>query len=149
MSAVVVDERNGLRLSDWSTAEPDPWRSERACKGLEPEEAVSIFFPTVQRGNSFNAYARARALCESCPVVSECLESVLAVPGWDHGFVGGTTPTQRRAIRRERGGAVFQCWCRFCGTSFESKLPYAAVCRSGECQRARHAQIVARWRKNA
>jgi WhiB family redox-sensing transcriptional regulator len=57
---------------------------------------ASLFFPPTYRN-----WARVReacALCDTCPVVRECLAWAVARPDLD-GIWGGTTPPQRRRIR--------------------------------------------------
>jgi WhiB family redox-sensing transcriptional regulator len=44
---------------------------------------------------------RAKAICGLCPVRQECLEWALQV-NEEHGVWGGTTPLERRKIRRDR-----------------------------------------------
>lgn len=64
-----------------------------ACKGHEPQDD---FFP--DRGSST---VIAKAICRTCPVISECLE--YAVERKERfGIWGGKSERERRAIRRER-----------------------------------------------
>ena len=66
------------------------WRSQAACRGLDPE----LFFP--KRGERVGA---AKAVCARCPVCAECLELGLE----EHlGVWGGTTEYERRRIRQRR-----------------------------------------------
>ena len=61
------------------------WQREAACRGLGATESRALFFPT--RGESVD---EARAICERCPVMDECLEIqtakhqlfTLSAPGW-------------------------------------------------------------------
>jgi len=74
------------------------WQREAACRGLGLGESQTIFFPS--RGESVED---ARAICEGCPVVAECLDFAL-----EHhciGVWGGTTERQRRQLRRQRNTA--------------------------------------------
>lgn len=72
---------------------PD-WHDDAACRGMD----VSLFFPTVGR---YQVAQRAQRICERCPVREECLADALAT-GTQHGVWGGTTPRQRRNLRRLR-----------------------------------------------
>src|SRR5262249_43461285 len=49
------------------------------------------------------AAAAAKAVCQACPVMAECLAYALAL-GIRHGVLGGTTPEERdgRKTRRQR-----------------------------------------------
>jgi hypothetical protein len=88
------------------------WRAFAACAaacergGADP----SWWFPTRADATSpavGGAYARARAICSSCPVRGQCLEEALAIEGCCSanevsGMFGGATPTERVALRRRR-----------------------------------------------
>jgi WhiB family transcriptional regulator, redox-sensing transcriptional regulator len=75
------------------------WRRSAACaaSGVDPE----LFFPTPgQHGKA----ARAKRVCDRCPVKAPCLTDALAIPpGQDEGIRGGTTREERRRLRRSRG----------------------------------------------
>jgi WhiB family redox-sensing transcriptional regulator len=74
------------------TTFPDPrWSDLAACAEYDTE----FFFPP--KGVSAR---KAKAVCASCPVVSECREFALAVPE-EHGVWGNTTPEERKALRRQ------------------------------------------------
>jgi WhiB family transcriptional regulator, redox-sensing transcriptional regulator len=75
----------------------DDWRLRAACKDQDPE----LFFPVSEKGPGARQARRATAVCARCPVRSECLEYALD-NGLDHGIFGGTTETERRALRRAR-----------------------------------------------
>lgn len=65
------------------------WYRRAACRGMD----MAIFFPE-------NAhYADALAVCATCPVTRECLESVLPIENDLYGVFGGMTPKQREAVR--------------------------------------------------
>ncbi|MGC5627689.1 WhiB family transcriptional regulator [Georgenia sp. Z1344] len=76
----------------------DPnWRVQGACTDLPTDD----FFPEGQ-GKAVDAQvARAKAVCASCPVAEMCLEFSLRT-NQPFGIFGGTTPSERRAIRKER-----------------------------------------------
>ena len=70
------------------------WTARAACRGVDTE----IFFPTTS-----GEEAEALALCAECPVRTQCLEYALRSRE-TNGIWGGTTPEERRRIRRP--GAV-------------------------------------------
>jgi WhiB family redox-sensing transcriptional regulator len=68
------------------------WTDQAACRGTDTE----IFFPA-----NADEEAEALSICATCPVRAQCLE--YAVRNKEiYGIWGGTTPDQRRRIRRER-----------------------------------------------
>ncbi|UCG41060.1 MAG: WhiB family transcriptional regulator [Acidimicrobiia bacterium] len=69
------------------------WRLEAACADLTSEE----FFLA---GDDLEGMRRAQAVCAGCPVKAECLEFALA-SNQSLGIWGGTTPNERRRLRRE------------------------------------------------
>lgn len=70
------------------------WRALASCAGMDP----GLFFP---RSGSRDDAAQARAVCRSCPVRDECLEDALDI-GDKFGIRAGTSPGERRALRRAR-----------------------------------------------
>lgn len=72
-----------------------------ACAGVE----TNVFFP---RPNDTAAVEAAKDICRGCPVMRACLMQALR-NGDEHAVLGGTTPDERRRIRRrlarERAGA--------------------------------------------
>ncbi len=76
------------------------WQKHAAC--ADPPPGVD-WFP--ERGPGLPdpkaVVARAREVCASCPVSSECLEYALSDPTLQ-GVWAGTTEVERRQIRRER-----------------------------------------------
>ena len=75
------------------------WRSLAACRGTDPQ----VFFIGPKRDSSVHAdYDEARAICATCPVAARCPATQMwAVPGdTDVGCWAGTSPNQRKAIRR-------------------------------------------------
>lgn len=78
----------------------DAWRGRALCAGMPTE----VFFqPEPQgRGDRKNApdpHAKARAICERCPVIAECL--TWAMERGEYGWWGGTTEMQRAALKRK------------------------------------------------
>jgi WhiB family redox-sensing transcriptional regulator len=68
------------------------WTDQAACRGTETE----IFFPATP-----DEEAEALSICATCPVRAQCLD--YAVRNREtYGIWGGTTPEQRRRMRRER-----------------------------------------------
>lgn len=71
------------------------WHGQAACAGLG-----DIMFPKSRDGR-FVDYRAVVAICRTCPVLDECLAWALAAEE-PHGCWGGTTPTQRHRIARQR-----------------------------------------------
>ncbi|GAA2305268.1 WhiB family transcriptional regulator [Streptomyces kunmingensis] len=75
------------------------WLERAACVGEDPE----LFFPVGSTGPALLDVHEAKAVCERCPVMSECLEYALRT-GQTTGVWGGTSETERtpmlRAYRR-------------------------------------------------
>jgi WhiB family transcriptional regulator, redox-sensing transcriptional regulator len=99
-----LDERIPSRLTpelepegDYSIPPPtgldNAWMQRAACLHHEPE----LFFPPGP--SAVDHIAQAQAICRGCPVARECLEVALADPTL-LGVWGGTSETQRAAIRR-------------------------------------------------
>jgi WhiB family redox-sensing transcriptional regulator len=65
------------------------WQWRAACAGADPR----LFFPA--KGGST---ARAKQLCGSCGVRTECLDEAL-VNHLDYGVWGGLSPRERRAVQ--------------------------------------------------
>ena len=72
-----------------------PDLSRGACR----EIGLELFYPD-EKGNGSDTYTYARVICASCSVQAQCLE--WAIKHEDHGMWGGTSPTDRRKIRRQR-----------------------------------------------
>lgn len=80
------------------------WQTHAACRDADP----GLFFAPGEDYTAPAATAQlvaARAVCRSCPVHTECLTWAVEV-GEDHGLWAGTTPAERRAIRRARAAGV-------------------------------------------
>lgn len=83
------------------------WTERAACRGVH----IDVFFPVIDRltGRTRSprrpdAYAAARAICQSCDVQAECLDEALSIPWSDdqHGMFGGLEPRQRVPRRAQR-----------------------------------------------
>lgn len=73
--------------------EPDKgWRKDAACAGSDLE----LFFPS---DDDADAIARAKDVCESCPVREDCLQFALSTNQTD-GVWGGLDANERRRLRR-------------------------------------------------
>ena len=84
------------------TPEPlrgDDWRNRAACLDVDPE----LFDPAIYDQRYGNKGADALAVCAGCSVRALCLEANLE-DRWL--IVGGTTPDQRAAMRRNRSRAT-------------------------------------------
>jgi WhiB family transcriptional regulator, redox-sensing transcriptional regulator len=83
------------------TAAVDSWRGAAACRSVEPD----LFFPIGTTGTALHHIAAAKAVCETCPVIRECLEFALET-NQDSGVWGGTSEEERRQVRRARARAL-------------------------------------------
>lgn len=77
------------------------WRERAACRGEEPE----LFFPVGASGPALRQIEQAKEVCRHCPVIAQCLAAALA-NGEDAGIWGGTTPEERRLMRRSPAGRL-------------------------------------------
>jgi WhiB family redox-sensing transcriptional regulator len=68
------------------------WREDAQCRGLD----LRLFFPENDEGPEAED---ARSVCAECPVVADCLAYALSAKE-SYGVWGGTTPRERRLIRR-------------------------------------------------
>lgn len=74
------------------------WTRDALCA----EIGVEAFFAD---GQGDQTMRHAKQACGGCPVQTQCLEWALTFEPWQdaHGVFGGTTPTERQAIRLSRG----------------------------------------------
>ncbi|WP_188546401.1 WhiB family transcriptional regulator [Rhodococcoides trifolii] len=72
------------------------WRLGAACRGMDAD----VFYPPEnERGHARSILvAKARKICEQCPVLTECRAYALAVDE-RHGVWGGLSETDRRKRR--------------------------------------------------
>lgn len=75
-----------------------PWRSQAACLHLP----TNLFFPIGHGARARRQAARAKAVCETCPVQAECLDFALAANA-TYGVFGGLTEEERRELRQLLG----------------------------------------------
>jgi len=75
------------------------WTEHAACRepGIDPES----FFPVSESGLAIQQVAAAKAVCARCPVAVDCRAWALRA-GEPAGIWGGTTPGERRLLRRAR-----------------------------------------------
>ena len=74
----------------------DAWQVRAACRG--PQAAVFFPPPTFERKDEKLAReARAKAICETCPVREPCLDYALRIRE-PHGIWGGLNEAERRQI---------------------------------------------------
>lgn len=72
------------------------WTGLAACRSTDPE----LFFPVATVGPAFDQQvAAAKTVCARCAVRANCLDWALNV-GEAYGVWGGTTPEERRSLRR-------------------------------------------------
>lgn len=71
------------------------WVDKAECRHVDPE----LFFPIGAGSLTIDQVQAAKAVCARCPVADPCLDESLRT-GQGHGVWGGTTPEERRLIRR-------------------------------------------------
>ncbi|QFG23521.1 WhiB family transcriptional regulator [Actinomadura sp. WMMB 499] len=72
------------------------WTDHAICRGEDPD----LFFPIGYSAEILREQERAaKAICGNCPVQVDCLTWALRV-GEPDGVWGGTTPEERRHLRR-------------------------------------------------
>jgi WhiB family transcriptional regulator, redox-sensing transcriptional regulator len=72
------------------------WRDRAICRDTDPD----LFFPVGTTGQALVQIARAKEVCNECPVRVDCLEYALET-NQDSGIWGGLAEEERRAIRRQ------------------------------------------------
>ncbi|KGF15893.1 MULTISPECIES: WhiB family transcriptional regulator [Corynebacterium] len=73
------------------------WRHNAVCREEDPE----LFFPVGNSGPALAQIAKAKVVCNRCPVTSQCLAWALET-GQDAGVWGGMSEDERRALKRRR-----------------------------------------------
>lgn len=71
-----------------------PWMDEAVCKEIGTE----AFFP---KEADLQTAKKAKAICNTCPVINKCLEHALSFDR-TMGIWGGTTERDRWKIKRQR-----------------------------------------------
>ncbi|MCT9078308.1 WhiB family transcriptional regulator [Streptomyces fulvoviolaceus] len=72
------------------------WRERAACLRVDDPD---LFFPIGISGLTLAQVEKAKAVCDRCPVMEQCLNWALYV-GHVEGIWGGTTESERRAMKR-------------------------------------------------
>lgn len=79
----------GAKLEYWQ------WQREAACRGMDSE---TFFHPPNERATARERRAaRAKAICERCPVIADCLKHALRARE-PYGVWGGHTEDERARI---------------------------------------------------
>ncbi|MFI6530782.1 WhiB family transcriptional regulator [Streptomyces uncialis] len=79
-----------------AAAETD-FRQQAACRTIKDPD---LFFPVGETGSAVYQADDAKAVCSgACPVLEQCLRWALDTDQ-QYGIWGGTTPGERRAMRR-------------------------------------------------
>jgi WhiB family redox-sensing transcriptional regulator len=73
------------------------WRHRAACRDEDPE----LFFPIGTTGPALLQVDEAKAVCNRCDAVDECLSWALS-SDQDAGVWGGLSEDERRAVKRRR-----------------------------------------------
>ena len=92
----VIDVNLASLLAD--VLGPGDWREQAACRGSD----VSLFFPEGQGGPG---PAKARRICRSCPVRTECFTYANEAPELE-GIWGGYSTASRRREHRTSGNGT-------------------------------------------
>ena len=104
------------RAATPDTIRGDDWRDRAACIGHE-----GVFDVAADHPNDGHALAAALAICLDCPVADLCLRAHVRE---EFGVVGGTTPAERKKLRRTPkppDGPVHRCgYCARAYTSSKS-----------------------------
>lgn len=80
-------------------SEETPWEAQAACNGMDP----TLFFGSDQESKAQKRFRvpRAKAVCSTCPVQAQCLDTALANDE-RFGIWGGRTYAERKKLRRRR-----------------------------------------------
>lgn len=75
-------------------------------KGQAPctESQLDTFFPEKEDGDYNRRTRVAKAVCHTCPYMAECLEWAMKYE--EFGVWGGTTPEDRKTLKRSRRTSV-------------------------------------------
>lgn len=74
--------------------EPEHWDQRAACKG----QNTNMFFSSQGSVDTM----RAKNICATCPVRTQCLQAALEWPeAEDHGVLGGLDEWERKQLRRK------------------------------------------------
>lgn len=110
------------------------WVEDAACN----PDTGHLFFPTAGQHSG-----KAKAICEGCPVISECKDYAIKSPNLLRGVWGGMSEAELHDARRKAGTKVKQPL--ECGTPAgyrahyrEGQVPCAACRRAAAIERARY-----------
>lgn len=95
-------QRPSLRPRDSDADRDQKWRDDALCASADPE----TFFPTDRGAHANPGARRAKAICATCPVITQCLDWALGSPVALAGIWGGTTPEEREMLIRTTQPAV-------------------------------------------
>jgi len=89
--------RRAVAVKARFTDDGDDWRDEAACRDVEDK---NLFYPISYTGGpALLQVDEAKRICFDCTARARCLAFALE-SGDDHGILGGTTPEERKAIKR-------------------------------------------------
>lgn len=71
------------------------WRHKAICRTEDPE----LFFPVGNSGPALAQTAKAKLVCNRCPVTTDCLAWAIE-SGQDAGVWGGMSEDERRVLKR-------------------------------------------------
>ncbi len=71
------------------------WRTQAACRGM-----TAVFYPA--RGDDADQ-TEARAICQTCPVVADCLDYALTLDVAEIGIYAGRSAKELRRLRAGQG----------------------------------------------
>jgi WhiB family transcriptional regulator, redox-sensing transcriptional regulator len=100
MAVVLSPPKGGHALSAQRVEES--WQVRAACRGPQ----ASVFFPPPQferKEEKLEREARAKAICATCPVKSECLDYAIAIREI-HGIWGGLNENERKHMIGQKVG---------------------------------------------
>lgn len=92
------DVKGSILPGSWDAGH---WRDRAACRTVSME----VFFPVGVVGEAEIQIARAKLVCSTCAVRSECLEFALRT-NQEYGVWGGANEEERRVLRRRRRAAA-------------------------------------------
>lgn len=124
------------------------WMDDAACAGRPTE----WWFPpeTRGRGGATPFYAKARTVCQNCPVIAQCdhyANTALTYAEAGNGMWAARTPRERRRARREltpARGDYGHGVCPHCSTVFIKRHAQAVLCGALACEKASATEARAR-----
>ena len=95
MTARLYIDQAGTTAEGGAGADEWAWLKGAACADADPD----LFFPVGESDSAAEQVERAKAVCRSCSVESQCLEWALNT-NRTSGVWGGTDEEERRRLRR-------------------------------------------------